>query len=242
MARHTEQSSSAISRAKPGFQPVMPVLPLRPMKRRPAAGKAQEATLVKNGAEHNTISRLPSGGCGTPDQTLKIQFGEVGQDDEQAMNYSLTSFDQTCPSVDVVLPSSMLALRQLGILVSQKLLPDTSNNDDLTQNTLSRPSSVPLTLKSISDDPPHSRRQTPQTSVVELPAGASIPCCSSLNISFLYQEDHDCASPTSNLCSETPVLVKLPTVSQPLNPAGTSSPESQSHGAGGIASLRPKPT
>jgi hypothetical protein len=140
-------------------------------------------------------------------------------DHEQTVGSPARSLNQSISSVDIApspLPSGMFTLKHFGLLSSQEILPDaSSNNDTLTQATSSRPSSAPPSLKI----PP---QQTLQTSAVELPAEARISRSSSLQISFLYQEDLDSTSSKSTPCSGSPILVELPNMSQPTG-SGTSS-------------------
>lgn len=198
------------------IQPVVPVLPLRPLRRRPIFKQAEDFFAVENDNEHASSERLPSGGWRTPSNGLSIQFGELGGDRPAA------SFNKTGSLVEVALspmPSGMSAPRHVGILSSQKLLPDTSNNDSLTQAASSQPGSIPPTLKFPSNNPTPKLPETLQTSVVELPAEARTSY-SSLNISFLCQEDIDTPSTTSTVSSGSPTLEALPKMSEP---SGTSS-------------------
>ncbi len=242
MARHTEDGHKGGSKGKCLIQPVVPALPLRPMKRRPTSNKAQESRPVETVIEDGTSERLLSGGQGTPDRALKIQFGELQGDVDHFGADSPASFNETNSSGDVAtspLPSSMCALRQLWTLNAQNALPDASNNDTLTQATSSRPSSAPPTLKFPSDDLAHDPRQPLQTSVVELPAEASISRSSSLKISFLYQEDLDSASQASTPYSGSPTLSVLPAMSHlPPTMHGTSLLHSQSSRIFGSIILR----
>lgn len=119
MACHTGEGDSGSSKVKHVAQHVIPALPLRPVKRRPAPNKAHDAAPVENGPEHGTSERLPSGGQDTPDRALKVQFGELERDHEQAVYYSLPSFENTSSSTPSTLPSGMFALGQYGILNSE---------------------------------------------------------------------------------------------------------------------------
>lgn len=225
MAGQTEEKDSGSSSVKRVARPVIPALPLRPVKRQPASKKVQDVDPVEDEPRRGTSMPLLSGGCGTPDRALKIQFGETKGDCEQAVHYSSASFTHTGSSLDVTLssmPSGMFELWQLEVSNAEKSLPDGSNNNDtLTQDISSRTSSAPPTLNT-SDSPPTTQKQTLHTSVVQLPAQASISRSSSLQISFLYQEEIESASTESTPDSES----KTPPLNpQPLNPPGTSTSE-----------------
>jgi hypothetical protein len=226
MARHTEDEKKTGTRVKRLVQPVTPALPLRPVKRQAPLNKAKESHPLEDGVEHGTSERLPSGGWVTPDHALGIQFGELEGDHEQIVGSPARSLNQSISSVDIApspLPSGTFTLRQSGLLSSQEVLPDaSSNNDTLTQATSSRPSSAPPPLKIPSHKSACTPQPTLQTSVVELPAEASISRSSSLQISFLYQKDLDSISSGSVPCSRSPIVVELPTMSQPTG-SGTSS-------------------
>jgi hypothetical protein len=226
MARHTEDENRTGARVKRLVQPVTPALPLRPVKRQAPLNKAKESHPLENRVEHGTSERLLSGGWATPDHGLRIQFGELEGDHEQTVGSPARSLNQSISSVDIApspLPSGMFTLKHFGLLSSQEILPDaSSNNDTLTQATSSRPSSAPPPLKGPSHKSACTPQQTLQTSVVELPAEASISRSSSLQISFLYQKDLDSISSGSTPCCRPPILVELPTMSQPTG-SGTSS-------------------
>ncbi|ERF76776.1 hypothetical protein EPUS_02315 [Endocarpon pusillum Z07020] len=219
MAGQTEEKDSGSSSVKRVIRPVIPALPLRPVKRQPASKKHQDVDPVEDEPQRGTSMPLLSGGCSTPDRALKIQFGETKGDCEQAVHYSSASFAHTSSSLDVTpssVPSGMFELGQLEVSNAEKSLPDGSNNNDtLTQGISSRTSSAPPTLTTSSDSPPPTQKQTLHTPVVQLPAQASISRSSSLQISFLYQEETDSASTESTPDSES----KTPPLnSQPLSP------------------------
>ena len=227
MAGQTEEKDSRSSSVKRVVRPVIPALPLRPVKRRPASKKLQDVDPVEDEPQRGTSMPLPSGGCGTPDRALKIQFGEARGDHEQPAHYSPASLTQPdSSSLDVTLSSvqsGMFELGQLEVSNAEKSLPDASNNNDTsTQGISSRTSSAPPTFNTSSDSPPPTQKQTLHTSVVQLPAQASISRSSSLQISFLYQEESDSDSTefTPDSESKTP-----PLNSQSLNPPGMSTSE-----------------
>ncbi len=228
MAGQTEEKDSGSSRVKRVVRPVIPALPLRPVKRRPAPRKVQDVDPMDDEPQRGTSMPLLSGGCGTSDCPLEIQFGETKGDRERPADYSPASCANTSSSVDVTfssVPSGMFELGQLEVSKAEKSLPDASNNNDtLTQGTSSRTSSAPPTLNTFSDSPPPTQKQTLHTSVVQLPAEASISRSTSLRISFLYQEETDSTSTGSTPNSESkPSPLNL----QPLNPPGILNPESR---------------
>jgi hypothetical protein len=209
MACHTVEKEGAKSRAKQVNRHVIPALPLRPVQKRPALDKARDAASVENKSEY--------GGQATPDpdQAIKVQFGEVEEDHMHTVYCSPVSFGNNTSLVDVApssLQSGTFSLAQRGISNSEKSLLDASNNnnnDTSTQANSSCTSSSSPYFKPSSDSTshtphtPHTRQQPLQTSVVELPAEASISLSSSLNISFLYQQDSDSDSTESAPYSES---------------------------------------
>ncbi len=228
MAGQTEQKDSGSSSVKRVIRPVIPALPLRPVKRRPASKRVQNVDPVDDEPQRGTSMPLLSGGCGTSDRALEIQFGETKGDRERLANYSPTSIVNTSPSVDVTfssVPSGMFELGQLEVSEAEISLPDASNNNEtLTQGVSSRTSSAPPTLNTFSDSPAQTQKQTLHTSVVQLPAQASISRSTSLQISFLYQEESDSTSTNSTPNSESkPSPLSL----QPLNPPGILNSESR---------------
>ena len=220
MACHTEKKDSkdsGKSRGKHIIRHVIPALPLRPVQRRPALDKARDAASVENRLEHSASEPLPPGGQATPDpdQAIKVQFGEMEEDHKHNVYYSPASFGNNTSLAGVApssssLPPATFALARRGISNSEKSLLDASNNNDTstpatsTQATSSWTSSSPPNFKpsSDSDSAPHTRQQPLHTSVVELPAEASISLSSSLNISFLYQQESDSDSTGSTPYSE----------------------------------------
>ncbi len=185
MAGQTEEKGSESSRLKRVVRPVIPALPLRPVKRRPASRKVQDVVPVDDEPQRGTSMPLLSGGCGTSDRALEIQFGET-KGDERPAAYSPASFANTSSSVDVTfssVPSGMFKLGQLAVSKAEKSLPDASNNDyTLTQGISSRTSSAPPTLNTFSDSsPPNSK------------TNASHICCSatctSQHISHCFSSD-----------------------------------------------------
>lgn len=220
MVRHIENGDPGGSQGKIVVQRVIPALPLLPIKRRSTSKKDQESATVENGIEPVTTEAAPSSCCGdVSDHACKTQFRGLGGNDEHLVDSPTTSsLNETSSSVGVAfspLPSGMFRLKRLGVLNSKKLLPGASksNNNTLTQGDSSRASSAPLIFKFSSDDPTPNSQQPLRTSVVELPAEASISRSSSLKISFLYQEDLDSASPTINPYIEHSNLVLLPKMS-----------------------------
>jgi hypothetical protein len=110
MACHAEEKDSKNSREKSVVRNVIPALPLRPVERRPALDKINDAAPVEKGPEHGASEPVAPDGQATPDpdRALKIEFGEVERDYEQAAYDSPVSFGNNTSSVDVT-PSSLLS-------------------------------------------------------------------------------------------------------------------------------------
>ena len=214
MAGHTEEGSRGGSSRNYVLRTVIPALPLRPMKKRTTSdSKVQEFVQGKNTIPNGPCERLKSGGWTTPEQDIRLQFGEVEGDHEQVIDSLENDFPASVSTTP--LPSGMFAPRQL---------PDACNNDTSTQDASSRPSSASQNLKASSLGPSHPLQQALQKSTVELPADAMVSCFSSLNISFLYQEDPNSASQSSTLYSGSPIVTPR-TASQEPTPPGKSTLE-----------------
>jgi hypothetical protein len=233
MACHTGEKDNGKPRGKHVVRYVIPALPLRPVQRKAAVNKARDTALVENKSKHCASEPFPPAGqvSPRPDGAIKVQFGEMEEYDKHSVYCSPASFGNNTSSVDVT-PSSLLsrtfALAQRGISDSEESLLDTShNNDTSTQATSSWTSSSSPNFKPSSDRTPHIRQQPlqTQTPVVELPAEAGILLSSSLNISFLYQQDSDSDSTESALYTESVMADMAGMAAQALNGPCTSPSE-----------------
>ena len=241
MARHTEEENKRGSSGKYVVQPVIPALPLCPVKKRTTSDnktqesaqtkkgttldiKSQETLQTENADQNSTSGPLESGGWSTPDHGLKLQFGELEGDHEHVVDSPPKQPDSSSDVATSTSLCGMFAPRQNRRLDSQNSLPHASINDTSTQDVSSRPSSASATPKMIPAESSHTPQRTLQTSVVELP-DASIPYFSALNISFVYQEDLDSASSASTICSGSPTVFTPPsTTSEQRTPSGMSYP------------------
>ncbi len=220
MARHAEDEDRESLTRKYVVRPVIPALPLRPLKKRTTSdNKAQESAPAKKEIQNGATVHLSSKSCSTPGHDLELHCREVEGDYEQiidSLKTKLASGVATHPS-----PSRICAPRQQWESKSERKLPDASNNDTSTQDTPSHPSSASSNLRSISLGPSQHAQPTLQTFGVELPTEASLSCFSSLNISFLNHETDGSTSRSSTIYSGSPIVTPR-TTSQDPTPPGTS--------------------